>query len=127
MKRKLLYCLLIVAATFAFNKATVAQSIADGYYFIKSAYTHASANSCIYDPQSTEYVKIHTCENSKYDIFKIEQTEEGKYTVRNAGTGRYVIKFVATNSVLLSSTLEEDTYIVFDKVDDIYRWKDNKQ
>lgn len=127
MKRKLLYCLLIVAATFAFNKATVAQSIADGYYFIKSAYSYAAANTSIYDPQSTEYVKFHTCENSKYDIFKIEQTEEGKYTVRNAGTGRYVIKFVATNSVLLSSKLEDGIYIVFDKEGDIYRWRDSEQ
>ena len=73
MKRKLLYCLLIVAATFAFNKATVAQSIADGYYFIKSAYSYAAANTSIYDPQSTEYVKSHTCENSKYDIFKLNR------------------------------------------------------
>ena len=130
MKRKLLYCLLIVAATLAFNTPSVAQSIASGYYFIKSAYTHAAANSCIYDPQTTDYVKIQVSNGEKNAIFWISEFEDGKYTVQNAETGRYLIKFIKGTGVLLANAPEDDVYTQFDPAegkDGIYHFKDNTQ
>lgn len=127
MKRNLLfYCLLIVASLFVVKQVD-AQSLTKGYYYIKSAYDYAPDNVCVYDPQTTEYAKIHACGQSKADIFYIDEVADGQYTVKNAATGRYIIKFISTNSVLLSAELEDGVYIVIDYVDGIYRWKDNTQ
>jgi hypothetical protein len=132
MKRKLLlYCMLIVASLLGTARAG-AQSLANGYYYIKSAYTYASANSCVYDPQTADNVQIHVCQNSKADIFYLNQTEDGKYTLQNAATWRYVIKFTGSNCVQLSCTLEDGVYIVIDYIEGtdgsgVYRWKDNTQ
>lgn len=127
MKRNLLfYCLLIVASLFVVKQVD-AQSLTKGYYYIKSAYDYAPDNVCVYDPQTTEYAKIHACAQSKADIFYIDEVADGQYTVKNAATGRYIIKFISTNSVLLNKELEDGVYIIIDYVDGIYRWKDNTQ
>lgn len=128
MKRQLLfYCMLIVASLFGIKQVD-AQSLTKGYYFIKSTYKYAPANACVYDPETTDYAKIHVCQNAKADIFYLDETESGHYTLKNALTGRYIIKFVSTNSVLMSKTLEDGVYIIIDKTDDgVYHWKDNTQ
>ena len=127
MKRQLLFfCMLIVASLLGIKQAD-AQSLTKGYYYIKSAYQYALQNSCVYDPETTEYCKIHVCQNAKADIFYIEEVENGLYTAKNAATGRYIIKFVSGNCVLLSKTLEDDIFLIIDNIGGIYRWKDNTQ
>ena len=122
--------MLIVASLLGTARAG-AQSLANGYYYIKSAYTGATANSCVYDPQTADNVQIHVCQNSKADIFYLNQTEDGKYTLQNAATLRYIIKHISDSYVQLSSTLEDGVYITIDYVEGtdgaegVYRWKDN--
>ena len=117
--------MLIVASLFGTTKAG-AQELTDGYYYIKSAYSGHSSES-VYDPEYTDYAKIHTCQGTEADIWYLKQTATGKYTLQNALTGRYIVKFVKTNSVLLSNSLEDGVYIIIDYVDGIYRWKDSSQ
>lgn len=126
MRSKLLYSLLALVVAFAFCQSASAQSIAKGFYFIKSAYTYTDGNQCVYDNGTDEVLKIRKCTNAKEEIFLIDEYDDGKYSVQNASTGRYVIKFTGTNSVTLGASTEDGVYQVFDKAaDGIWNWKDN--
>ncbi len=127
MKKYLLLSITALLLAFAFCQSVSAQSVAKGFYFIKSAYSSTDGNQAVYDNGTDGVLKIRNCSNAKEEIFLIDTRLDG-YSVRNVATGRYVIKFTGTNQVTLASELEDDVYLVFDKAGDgIWHWKDNLQ
>lgn len=128
MRSKLLYSLLALVTVFALSQSANAQSIAKGFYFIKSAYASTDGNQCVYDSGTDDVLKIRKCTSAKEEIFMIDEYSAGMYRIQNAGTGRYVIKLTGTNSVTLGDAPEEGVYQVFDqKSSGIWYWKDNLQ
>lgn len=127
MKKKLLFSILALLCVFALSQSASAQSVAKGFYFIKSAYASTDGNQVVYDNGTDGILKIRQCSNAKEEIFLIDSYIDG-YKARNAGTDRYIIKLTGTNSVVVADKLEDGVYLQFDALDNgIWRWKDNLQ